>query len=413
MSRRLFRSRTLARRSLPLTMSIVVLAFVAATVYSQRLLSNDAEALDIAGNSAPSIAFLADARAELRALERIAARSDGHGLWPAHRRRLEAALVEYERTPMYPGEPELDAEARRQRARVDEAVRTGAPTETAEASLDELDSAIFSLSELNRSHLLDAARMIGQGGRRRNFFAFTLDGIAIVIAFIATLLAARTVERHLRVMERRTRELEHLAIQVGHDIANPLAPIEVALHGAAARADAAPARAAVERAQRSLGRIHETIARLVSFAKAGVPTAGAPSRTPLAPALADAARAAGRTPANGGELEIGGDVTVALPEPVLRELLADFFGASAPPDTPLESIAVTRSSHDVRIIVARAAAGDGADPFDPQLHIPGGEHPGIDLRLATVRRHVEAAGGAVGFRRGRRREELWIELPCA
>src|SRR6185312_11226362 len=144
---------------------------------------------------------------------------------------------------MYSGEPELDAEARRQLARVDVAVQSGAPAETTEAALDELDGAIFSLSELNRSHLLDAARMIGQGGRRRNLVAFTLDGIAIVIAFIATLLAARTVERHLRASERRTRELEHLAIQVGHEIANPLAPIEVALHGAAARADEEPARA--------------------------------------------------------------------------------------------------------------------------------------------------------------------------
>jgi len=413
MSRRLFRSRTLARRSLPLTMSVVVLAFVAATVYSQRLLSNDAEALDIAGNSAPSIASLADARAELRALERIAARSDGHGLWPAHRRRLDAALVEYERTPMYPGEPELDAEARRQLARVDVAVQSGAPAQTTEAALDELDGAIFSLSELNRSHLLDAARMIGQGGRRRNLVAFTLDGIAIVIAFIATLLAARTVERHLRVMERRTRELEHLAIQVGHEIANPLAPIEVALHGAAARADEEPARAAVERAQRSLGRIHETIARLVAFAKAGVAHAGPPSRTPLGPALADAARAVGCTAAGGGDIHVAGDVAVALPEALLRELLADFLGGSAQPNTPLESVGVTLSSHDVRIAVARAAAADGADPFDPQLHIPGAAHPGIDLRLATVRRYVEGAGGTVGVRRGRRREELWIELPSA
>ena len=72
------------------------------------------------------------------------------------------------------------------------------------------------------------------------------------------------------------------------------------------------------------------------------------------------------------------------------------------------------SGAEVRVTVARdGGSGPGVDPFDPQLHVPGSEHPGLDLRLATVRRRVEACGGRVGTRRDGRRRQLWIELPRA
>src|SRR5512146_82848 len=247
MALRLVGSRTLARRSLPLTMSVVVVVFVAATLYSQRLLHTDVDALDIAGNSAPGIAALADARAELRVLARIAARADGADGWPEHRRGVDLALADYERTPNYPGEAALDAEVRRKLLRVDEVVRDRAPGAAVEAAIDDLDSALFALSELNRRHLVDSAAAIARSGRRRNLYAFILDGVAIMIAFFATLLAARTVDRHVQMLDRRTRELEHMAIQIGHEIANPLAPIQVALHAAAASAPDGE-RAGLERA---------------------------------------------------------------------------------------------------------------------------------------------------------------------
>jgi hypothetical protein len=81
---------------------------------------------------------------------------------------------------------------------------------------------------------------------------------------------------------------------------------------------------------------------------------------------------------------------------------------------PLAGVEVVASARHVRVSVARACDGDRrSDPFDPELHTPGAEYPGIDLRLAKVRRHVEAYGGAVGVRRRRQREELWIDLPRA
>ena len=403
-------SRRLTRRSLPLTMAVVVLAFVAATVYSQLLLTSDVDALDIAGNSAPGIAALADARGELRLLGAIAATSDGRGDWAAHRRRLERALADFARTPDYPGEAALAADVRERLTRLDALAADAPHAAEVAAAVDGLDGALFRLSELNRRHLVDAAQSITRSARRRSLYAFLLDGIAIVIAFFATLLSVRTVGRYFRTMDRRKRELEHLAIQVGHDIANPLAPIQVALHQAAARADETE-RAGLDRAQRSLGRIRETIDRLVAFAKAGLPPQVPRPRSPLRPALVEAARAAGCAAA----ADADADIEVPFDEPRLRALLGDFFAGSAQPGgPPPAAIEVTRAPRHVRIAVVRGGgAGDLGDPFDPQLHFPGSDLPGIDLRLASVRRHVEAAGGVVGARRTRRGDELWMELPYA
>lgn len=400
-------SRKLTRRSLPLTMAVVVLAFVAATVYSQLLLTSDVDALDIAGNSAPGIAALADARGELRALGGLAVRSDGRGDWAAHRRRLERALADFARTPDYPGEAALAADVRERLTRLDALAADAPHAAEVAAAVDGLDGALFRLSELNRRHLVEAAQSITRGARRRSFYAFLLDGVAIVIAFFATLLSVRTVGRYFRAMDRRKRELEHLAIQVGHDIANPLAPIQVALHQASARADETE-RAGLERAQRSLGRIRETIDRLVAFAKAGLPPPMPRARSALRPALVEAARAAGCA------ADADADIEVPFDEPRLRALLGDFFGGSARPGGPPPvAIEVTRAPRHVRIAVVRGGDGELGDPFDPQLHFPGSDLPGIDLRLASVRRHVEAGGGGVGARRTRRGDELWIELPYA
>ena len=161
-------------------------------------------------------------------------------------------------------------------------------------------------------------------------------------------------------------------------------------------------RAALERARRALTRIKDSIERLSSFARAAVPPA-TPSSTPLEPALTAAAGAAGV------EAHVDSSWQVACPEAELRQLLMDLIAASV---TTGSAVDVAAAGGCVRVSVTRPRDGAG-DPFDPQLHTPGAEHPGIDLRLATVRRYVEACGGRVGVRRSRSQEELWIDLPRA
>jgi signal transduction histidine kinase len=402
----------MTRRVLPVTMGIVVAVFIAATAYTQLLLNNDVDAIDIASNSAPSIAYLADARAGLRlvardaiqaaAAEPVIAATAARLAFIEHRGAIDAALAQYAKTPDYPGERERYRAVVADLARVDERMAAG---QAAADANDEADAAMRALSQLNHAYLVSAAHTMVERARRRNLYAFLLDGVGVLVAFFATMLAMRTVERYLRTLARRARELEHLAIQVGHEIANPMAPLQVALHAADESLD--PARIkAIERARRSVARIRETIERLSQFARAGALPATAACDTPLAPVLVAAAQAVGV------EATVDGAWRVRCPESVLRTVLDDLLAASAPPPGGID---VDASASRVRVSVVRTSDGDiEGDPFDPQLHTPGADHPGIDLRLATVRRYVEACGGTVGARRRRgERGRLWIELPRA
>lgn len=426
MARWLNGSRRLARRVLPLTMGGVVAIFVASTVYTELLLTDDSDALDIAANAAPSVAYLADARGELRRLandgERViadgtpAAIAEARAAFEARRHVIEGALASYAETPNYPGELDLYRVVRAKLARVDEALHRGAEAPAAERAtavqtfaltIDDLDSALHALSEINRVHLVSASAAIADKGRRRNRWAFLLDGLGIIAAFGATVLAARTVERYLATLTRRARELEHMAIEVGHEIATPLVPIELAL-GTDGASAGEPHHSSMTRARRAVQRIRGSLERLTTFAAAGRPLEPPLPRTPLEPALVTLAREAGLVAV------AEPDLCVRCSDLSLQALLRDLFAAGAVPGGTIERVDVTRLGAHVRISIARTPPGDrDTDPFDPQLHMPDSEHPGIDLRLATVRRRVEACGGRVGVRRERARDRLWIELPLA
>jgi signal transduction histidine kinase len=422
-------SRAVARRLLPLAMGIVVATFVAATVYSQLLLTSDVDAIDIASNSAPSIAELANARAELRALGRAADRAvtttvpavaaDARVEYARARRIVDAALAEYNRTPEYRGERELFARVPGQLAALDATVAAGDGTHASDggagarrevdAAVDDLDWSLREVSELNRRQLETSAHAISKLGRRKNVYAFLLDGFGILVAFVATVLAMRTVDRLLASQARRTRELEHLAIQVGHEIANPLTPIQVALRIVDTDGGDETQRNAMARARRSVTRIEESIARLTAFARAGNAHVEPAARTALAPALAAVLAPSGT------RADVDSGWFVACSDDLLREILGELVAASMPPGAPpLAGVHVEATRHHVRVTLSRSsAAGHTSDPFEPQLHNPGSEHPGIDLRLATVRRRVEACGGGVGARYGNGLQHIFIELPRA
>src|SRR5262249_42742722 len=157
-------------------------------------------------------------------------------------------------------------------------------------------------------------------------------------------------------------------------------------------------------------RIRGSLERLTTFAAAGRPLEGEPPRTLLQPSLSATAREVGLTTTGA----IDPELRVRCGEAALLALLRDLFASCVPPGgaaagggaagggAPLDHVEIEPSGMHVRISVVRALVGDpDADPFDPQLSVPGSEHPGLDLRLATVRRRVEGCGGRVGTRRTR------------
>ena len=265
-------------------------------------------------------------------------------------------LAAYAQTANYVGEPELYEVAKAKLAAVDEALRAGAVAPTGERAtamgrLDEaigqLDGALQALSELNGAHLQTAAASLARMGRRRNRWVFLLDGFAILAAIGATLLAARTVERYLATLARRARELEHLAIEVGHEIATPLVPIELAL-GTDEGSAGEPKHAGMARARRSVQRIKSSLERLTTFAASARPPEPPLPRTPLAPALETIAREAG--------LAVAADPAwaVCCPELSLQALLRDLFAAAG----KIESVEVAEAGTSVRLSVARTPPGD-------------------------------------------------------
>jgi signal transduction histidine kinase len=393
-------------------MFAVVASVVLSTLFSQSLLRYDVDALSIAGNAAPSVAALADARAELRRLARSAEDGDT-AAYTAARARLNAALTEYRSTPSYPGEAQIYAPVAGMLGRLDAAAARSAATHSDGESrrrivdtMDEIDRTLHSLSEVNRTQMQISARAIVAKERRFTRYAVALDGVAIVIAMIATLLVAQAIRRYAQHLERRSRELEHLAVQVGHEIANPLTPLQLAVGLGRDRLSDPMAQRCFDRAERSLERIRESIDRLIAFARAGIPPAGAPPATLLTSAIQSAVAVP--------DIPVAGDAaaTVSCDPVVLGQIVHDLVGAAVAAPSKLLRVEIRQSMSRVRLtlICTRRNGKHEPNPFEPVLFdLPSG-HPGIDLRLATVRRLVEARQGTVGFRDRKGARILWVEM---
>jgi signal transduction histidine kinase len=264
--------------------------------------------------------------------------------------------------------------------------------------VDELEHALRDLSELNRVHLVSSQRGVLKRERRFAYYSFALDGMALLLALAAAWLVARTVRGYVLRIERRTAELEHLAVQVGHEIGNPLTPLTLALEGCVGLESGALARG-----QKAIARIRRSVDRLIGFAESGRVPPGRAAATEVGQAL------------HGLDVELHGDAhaRVACEPEVLRGVVADLVQVAAEAPQQLLYLEVQVRPFHVRLAAVCAVGNGGArsiDPFDPQMHEIESGHPGIDLRLATVRRRVEARGGAVGVRDARGERVLWLDL---
>jgi signal transduction histidine kinase len=429
----------------------VVIAFVVASLvaqYVQNAIVGRSGML--VTNAMPSVKFLSAVRGNVRTLELEVERgTDAEGERRAAQARAEAArqniaqeLASYEALPYFPHEHDLFTPVIEALAALDaDYAAWKASPDLATLDAVQADCALVD-DRLERSILFDAneGERLGLEIERVRGGSMTLvmliDGIAVIVAAGAVLLAMRQLRRAAAVRraddaEREEREaglrerneaLGQFAGRVAHDVLSPLSTTMLALDGLReSHPDDKTVLRAAARGTAALQRVHILVDGLLEFSRAGgKPEAGA--RTELAPALADLveelgaqaqdrdiALAVGALPA--GEVACSPGVLTSITTNLIQNALK-YMGDARDRRVVVDALDV---GPRYRIEVTDTGPGIPAEQqrriFEPyvQLARAGG---GIGLGLATVDRLVRAHGGTAGVRSqlgvG---STFWFELP--
>jgi signal transduction histidine kinase len=405
---------------------LIVAIFVASTVYTRARLGATNAALSVATNGAPSLSYLAAARAELRDLRGAAERLTlGSSDWHARedmqraRRRLQANVEAELRTPSYPNEQIVERRVVVALRQLDDvgAQSRGEPQQSVlafDSAADELDRRLDQLERHNAAFMQADANTLLDRQRQGTRLIVDLQVANVMLAALITLGVLHLVRGYLELAERRARELEYFAVQVAHDLSNPLTPIQVTLDLCRLQVNNAITRAAITRSSRGVERLRQASERLLTFARAGTPPATT-DRAELRP-LVDAAIATfgeGRA-----RVEPFADCRVRAQPAVIEGLLATFLREAVARSAPGADVVVSVRGvgHCVRVEVAMARDGRaplGRRLFAPRIRGPLSGCPGIDLELAAARRVVEAHHGRLGCGDVGAMTILWFQLPEA
>jgi signal transduction histidine kinase len=437
--------------------AVVALAFLlASTIAALSSRAVDLAAADMLSNALPSVDALMSARSALRRLEsnvdalaverptrpeRFDAVSQAHA-------DLDQAVVAAAATPWYPGEYEVYQKEVLPRLREVERSIGNLETEVPsngepeirpelarfDTAANGLDSALAAMAEVNHSGgYASAWRIVGT---RAHIVRTTLalDLASTVLAFVAAAVAVNAARRFARVARRtveleteRAEELDKFAQRVAHDLISPMAAVTLSL-GRIQRAHPDPETTrTAERAQRALDGARQMVDSIYRFAGSGArPTPGA--KAPLRATVHDAVR--DQLAAEGGcgapppviEVEPFDEVEVAIERAVLGVVLTNLLSNASKftRDAVERRISVRAQANHRRARVEVEDTGPGVPAgfeqaiFEPYRRGPGVEKPGIGLGLATVRRLVQAYGGAVGVGRASPTGAIfWFELPLA
>lgn len=409
-------------------MVTVVVISAASTVYGRwRFLALD-QAVSMATNGAPSVRLIAVARSELLQLRRIAEAAlagDGPGIGNALTSagaRVGEALTAEIRTPDYPGEHEIGERAMAALAKLQLALRqTGGADRLSTAqhaqiehASDELDARLDELHLANAVFMQRDADWLVSQQREAMSRVFWIDVATLIGSALVAFLLVRLVRQYLTVAARRTRELEYFAVQVGHDVFNPLLPIRVTLELVQELAPSTISKDAIARSLRGVDRIRRSTEALLAFARAG---------TPPAPDHRASVRVCVRSLADGAadprvSVAPVEDVTVHASEMTLDALLSAYLHEALRLARPSEPIRVMVGTKGDRVRIAFHHPLHGQEPrsaelFAPRIRERASGAPGIELELVAARSIVEAHGGAVGAGASGEDHVLWFELPVA
>jgi hypothetical protein len=409
---------------LALTVTAIIGIFLLAGIYARSRMSSSAEALRIAANGAPSVRYLAAARNDVRDLRRMLALSanvDAPMLEGLQRTRksLAAHLADERKTPSYTNEAELSHQAAMDLARLEEALGQLAEGTVSPALRMLIEQRIEALDAiLDRQHELDStllqrdALAILANERDASRLFLELDALSIALALLAGALMLRVLNRHFELLRRRALELEYFAVQVGHDIFNPLTPIKLTLDLCHERAVDDTLRTATARSLRSVERLRHAAEALLAFAHAGRPPAES-DRAGLKESIEAAVVALSPVTVAVEPFEdrlIRASASVV--DGLMRVLLREAIRQSDP--APAISVVVSRREDQARIeirIPRRREQPRASQLFAPQVRGPSSGAPGIDVELFAARRVVEAHRGRIGVQDQGEVRVLWFQLP--
>jgi signal transduction histidine kinase len=443
-------------RFLLFAFAIVTLAFVGSTVFQLHAVSDNERARSMNDNALPSIQHLTRARTHLRRIlfQSLAWETQrGHDL-PSQSRmmRTESAILNseltaYGRLPMFSDEEALFSEVTDTLGELSAAVHRTVDAldandeERAREALGRdvvsaahrLDGAVGELSEINAAEAVRATQGMIEARRSAVIAALAADCAAALITIAAAAMVVYLFRRfnafamaHQRLLAERSAELESFASRVAHDLLSPLSGVSMAVSLALRSHQVEPRiETVLQSAMRSIGRVRSLIDGLLDFARAGVQVdrhAHAPLATLVEGVIEDA-----RATPEGANVELVAselpDVRVACAPGVLMSVLSNLVGNAVKYSSRSDARRVT--------VVARVEAsfvhcevhdtGPGLPPgnenelFQPFVRgTYGADLPGLGLGLATVKKLIEAHGGAVGAERGAEKGTVfWFRLPLA
>ncbi|HME89908.1 MAG TPA: HAMP domain-containing sensor histidine kinase, partial [Myxococcaceae bacterium] len=445
-----------SERVLIWSFGIVVASFLVSAAYFQyRVRDIDDDALSIAHNALPSIEHLSAARSQLQHLRELVQVYSGKldqkrpvdaSISQSVEARLNEELRLYLLLPFYAGERDAGLEIGRLAPSIKRVVQKwsglvqegGSPEERRATEnrlligMDELVSAINGAVGANMTEARELALGIARVRNSSIRMLWVLNVGSLLIAALAATLAIRALrayrtlrDSHAKLLSERADELEAFASRVAHDILSPLGSVSLGLDLAISQNRSNPrAGTVLTRARANVHKVKTIVNGLLTFARSGArPESNA--STNVQPTLAGLLDDWTRSAAEVGielEFEVAECGAVACSDGVLTSVLENLIRNAI-------KYMGDRTERRIRVRVWNEApavrfevedTGPGLDPelkdraFQPYVRGAKTSQPGIGLGLATVKRLVEAHGGAVGVRSQLGKgSTFWFRLPKA
>jgi signal transduction histidine kinase len=442
-------------RNLFVAFASVVIAFIVGTVYANwRTFAIGAHTQAVSENALPSIEHLVAANDALRDIEAAsavypgvapAARASARASIEASWQTVDVEVSQYLRLPAFDGERDLCADlpadlravnvASRELLDAVDAPHGGeavADVDVVRAATTRASRTLLGLTRFNVQHAHESTTYIDTLHDRVARTALVLDGIAVLVAILATArvwalfrVHTRLLQAHGDLLERRASELEGFGKRVAHDLLSPLSALTYCLSAFKRASESSPElRDAVQRARACVQRAQTMVSGIFEFSRAGGrPVSGACAQ--VREAIDQVAEEVCTSEAQERpEVEVAAidGCAVACSRGVLVSILTNLMRNAAKfmRDSALRQITVRVAASDATVRIEVHDTGPGIPPeildtvFEPYVRAEGATQPGLGLGLATVKRLCVAHGGVVGVESTLGRGSVfWFTLPRA